>query len=292
MKQSDRSKGAGCSKGSRLVVVANLWTLAGHPSPRREWTLKRKVREVKAAGFDAVTAPGTPELGGLLRDHGLRFTGFFSSSDEREFGRLLERQLEAGAENVNVQLGDDDTPVDVATQWAISLMKQARSLGVYTALEVHRDTALETPEKTYAIAEGYRRATGELLPLTWDHSHLAVVKHLKPPLYAEVLLRERALIQAARLFHLRPFNGQHAQVPVIDRRGQLTPEFRVWLAFAEELIRVWFEGNATAELWVCPEIGPVGIHGYNLSIMEPSWTQACVCSQKLRTTVRKILQAI
>jgi len=248
------------------------------------------VREVKAADFDAVTAPGTPELGRLLRDHGLRFTGFFSSSDEREFGPLLQRQLRAGAENVNVQLGDDDTPVDVATQWAISLLKQARSLGVYTAIEVHRDTALETPEKTYAIAEGYRRATGELLPLTWDHSHLAVVKHLKPHLYAEVLLREHALIQAARLFHLRPFNGQHAQVPVIDGRGRLTPEFRVWLVFAKELIRVWFEGNATGELWVCPEIGPVGVHGYNLSIMEPSWTQARVCSRRLRMKVREISQ--
>jgi len=97
----------------RLVVVTNLWTLAGHPSPRRKWTFERKVREVKVAGFDSVTASATDELASLLRDHGLRYTGFFSSSDEREFGPLLQRQLEAGAENVYVQLRDDTSLIAV-----------------------------------------------------------------------------------------------------------------------------------------------------------------------------------
>jgi hypothetical protein len=195
---------------------------------------------------------------------------------------LLRQQREAGAENVNVQLGDDDTPAAAALRLAIALMKEARRQGIYTSIEVHRDTATETPEKTYALAAAYRRATGEPLALTWDHSHLAVVKHLKPFLFAEKLLQERALIQGARLFHLRPFNGQHAQVPVIDRLGRLTPEFRTWLVFAGDLLRLWRAGNAEGELWVCPEIGPVGVHGYNLSIMEPSWSQACVCAAALR----------
>jgi hypothetical protein len=37
------------------------------------------------------------------------------------------------------------------------------------------------------------------------------------------------------MFHLRPFNSQHCQVPVTNGRGALTPEFRDYLAFVEDL---------------------------------------------------------
>ena len=266
----------------RIVFVANLWTLAGHPTPRREWSLARKVRAVAAAGFDAVTAPPSGELAARLRAHGLRYMGFFSSSDAREMRPLLAAQRAAGAELVNVQLGDDSTPARESARLADTLMCEARRQKLYAAIEVHRDTATEMPEKTDALAEAYRRATGELLPLTWDHSHFAVVKHLKPAQFNVGLLRRADLIQTARIFHLRPFNGQHAQVPVIDARGRLTPEFRTWMNFAEALIKLWLAGpQPGGELWVCPEIGPVGVHGYNLSVMEPSWTQAIVCRREL-----------
>ncbi len=273
----------------RIVFVANLWTLAGHPPARREWSLARKVRTVAEAGFDAVTAPPSAELTALLRAHGLRYMGFFSSNDAREIRPQLAAQRAAGAELVNAQLGDDFTAIAEGTRLVRTLQREARRQKLYAAIEVHRDTATETPEKTYAIADAYRRATGEILPLTWDHSHLAVVKHLKPALFNPVLLQRRDLIQAARIFHLRPFNGQHAQVPVIDARGRLTPEFRTWLSFAEALIKLWLAGpQPGGELWVCPEIGPVGVHGYNLSVMEPSWTQAIVCRRELRKLWRRL----
>src|SRR5258708_1957986 len=269
----------------RIVFTANLWTLEGHPTAKREWSLARKVRAVAEAGFDAVTAPGSKELAPLLRAQGLRFMGFFSSSNPREFRALLTAQRAAGAEVVNVQLGDDFTLPAQALHWTRELMAEARRQKIYTAIEVHRDTATETPEKTYALADGYRAATGTLLPLTWDHSHLAVVKHLKPFLFSKVLLKRPRLIQVARLFHLRPFHGQHAQVPVMDSRNRLTPEFRLWLQFAEELFRLWLAGpRPGGELWVCPEIGPFGINGYNLSVMESSWAQAVICRRELLKT--------
>lgn len=274
----------------RIVFVANLWTLAAHPSPRREWTLAKKIRAVADAGFDAVTAPASPELATLLKAHCLRYTGFFSSSDPREFAALIRAQREAGAENINVQLGDDFTPTPTAVAWTLRLMREAKRQGIYASLETHRDTATETPEKLSAIARAYRRATGEWLPVTWDHSHAAVVKHLKPALFAKVLLRERALLQSARLVHGRPFNGQHAQVPVFAARGRLTPEFRTWLGFAEALFRCWLAGpRPGGELWVCPEIGPVGVHGYNLSTMPPSWAQAVRCRRELARVWRRVL---
>ncbi|MCF3650014.1 hypothetical protein [Synoicihabitans lomoniglobus] len=264
-------------------MTANLWTLEGHPATGMKWSLAQKVKAVKDAGFDAVTAPPTPELAALLRQHRLRYLGFFSSSDLQEIPGRMAEQCEAGAEVVNVQLGDDFTPAAETLALALAVRQESRRCGIYTAIEVHRDTATETPEKTYQLADAYERATGEFLPVTWDHSHFAVVKHLKPHLYTEVLLQRSELIETARLMHLRPFNGQHAQVPVMDLQGQVTVEFRQWLQFADTLLARWLAGPRPGdELWVCPEIGPVGVHGYNLSVFPKSWDQAVRCAEVLR----------
>lgn len=274
---------------AKFVFAANLWSLVEHPSPQREWSLARKVKAVADAGFDAVTTLPSPEVAILARQHGLRFMGFSSTGKVSEFRSELAASVAAGAELVNVQLGDECTLPAEGTRLALALMREARRQKIYTAIEVHRDTITETPEKTYAVADGYRRATGEILPLTWDHSHLAVVKHVIPKTYNEVLLKRPELIQAARIFHLRPFNGQHAQVPVIDARGRLTPEFNAWLKFAEALLKLWLDGpRPGGELWICPEIGPIGAHGYNLSVMEPSWPQAIVCLREIRQVCDKL----
>jgi len=216
----------------KIVFVANLWTLAGHPTPRREWSLARKVRAVAEAGFDAITAPASEELAALLAAHGLRFMGFFSSSDAREFRPLLATQRAAGAELVNVQLGDDFTSVCEGARLARTLMREARRQNIYAAVEVHRDTATETPEKPMRLPTpmvvrpaSYCAHVGSLPPRGREA--------LETPLFNQVLLQRTDLIQAARIFHLRPFNGQHAQVPVIDGRGRRTPEFLTWLRFAE-----------------------------------------------------------
>jgi hypothetical protein len=99
--------------------------------------------------------------------------------------------------------------------------------GLEPSIEVHRDTCTETPEKTYALADGYLKMTGKLLPLTWDFSHLAVVKHLMPESYVKRLLVRPKLIQRSQQFHFRPFNGHHCQVPVTRGDGSLTRELRL-----------------------------------------------------------------
>jgi hypothetical protein len=165
---------------------------------------------------------------------------------------------------------------------AVTLIREADRQGVYASVEVHRDTATETPEKLYAIADGYRRATGKLLPITWDHSHIALVKHLKAESFSPVLLARPELIRHARHFHCRPFNGHHCQVPVMDGKGRLTREFKDWLLFVEDLFKCWLAGPRPGnEIWVCPEIGPVAVHGYNLTTMPGSWPQAVACEREL-----------
>ena len=271
-----------------LRHVLNLWTLVWHPTKACEWSLKRKLQAVKDAGFDGFTTQLTPEHAKLGDKLGLMRIGYFSSSDPRKFPALLRSQQEAGALHVNVQLGDHDTPTNVALRMALQLMGESHKLGLETAIEVHRDTCTETPEKTYALADAYKEATGELIPFVWDYSHLAIVKHLLPPFWPRLGQRPD-LIQRAQQFHFRPFNGHHCQLPVTNGRGKLTSEFRDYLPFMEKVMETWL---ATAkpgrELIAVPELGPLWM-GYNLSAFPPSWDDACVLRAQIEKSWQRIL---
>ena len=269
---------------SRPVLrhIANLWTLVQHPSKEAEWPLEQKMRAIKEAGFDGVCWAGSPELRDGMKQLGLIFVGGMSSGKAADFPRLLQEQKDAGAHHVNVQLADDDTLTPEALGLALSLMQEGRKLGLEPAVEVHRDTCTETPEKTYALADAYQKATGELLPISWDFSHISVVKHLRPDNYTGRMIVRPDLIQRAQQFHFRPFNGHHAQVPVTDGKGNLTREVRDWLPFAEAVLRCWLEGNRNSdrEIFICPEMGPVE-GGYALSTFPNSWSDAKILRNEI-----------
>lgn len=276
----------------RLVLVASLWTLDRHPRPSRPWSLARKIRAAAEAGFAGVasTSAAEPGLAPLLARHDLRFTGFLLLRGRVDFRRLLAAERAAGATLVNVQLGDHATPPGEALDLLLRARDESRAQGLRLSLETHRNTATDTPEKTLALADAYRTATGEPLPLTWDPSHWAVVKHLRPARFREMLLEPAELIRSSRLFHCRPFNGQHAQLPATDARGRLTPEFRAWLEYIEELFALWLRGpRPGGELQVCPEFGPTDAQGYNLSTMPDPWSQALVCRRELARLWRRLV---
>jgi hypothetical protein len=269
-----------------LRHIINLWTLVEHPSKAKEWSLERKLREVKDAGFDGFTAALTPEHHRLGEKLGLIRVGYFSSSDPKEFAKLLKQNKDAGAHHINVQLADHDTSTPVAIKLAQKLMAEGRKLGVEPAVEVHRDTCTETPEKTYALADGYQKATGELLPMTWDHSHLAIVKHLQPPYWDRLGVRPD-LIQRAQQFHFRPFNGHHCQVPVTDGRGHLTPEVLDYLPFVQKVMETWLAtATPEREMFAVPEMGPLWL-GYNLHAFPSSWNEAVVLREEIEKCWRK-----
>lgn len=254
----------------RLILCATLWSLVGHPSPRREWSLARKMDAIKAAGFEGVAEMFRPELAPHLRRLGLAICGRVFSRDGRDVVELLRQEAAGGASYVNCMLGADDTSPAVATKMIIRTIRAARRLGLAAHIETHRDLCTETPEKLAEIAQQYHYETGELLPITWDHSHLAVMKHVLPPDFSRRLLAEKKLIQHSHMFHCRPFGSQHCQVPVTNGRGRLTPEFRDYLQFAEDLFTVWLQGPAPrGELWVCPEMGTTV--GYHVSTNPPVW---------------------
>ncbi len=271
-----------------LRQVVNLWTLVWHPTRNREWTLERKLRAVKDAGFDGFTTQLTPQHKKLGDKLGLMRVGYFASSEPHKFGALLHSQKEAGALHVNVQLGNHDTPTATALRLARRLIDESRKLGLETAIEVHRDTCTETPEKTYALADAYEKANGELIPFVWDYSHLAVVKHLLPPFWPRLGQRPD-LIQRAQQFHFRPFNGHHCQVPVTNGRGELTPEFLDYVPFMEKVMETWL-ATATPgrELIAVPELGPLWM-GYNLSAFPRSWDEACVLRREIEKCWRRVV---
>lgn len=262
--------------------VANLWSLWDHPTAKTDWSLERKIAAVKAAGFDGFATLSDKRHGKLAAKHGLCVVGYISSAEPRQFRSLIEQNLEGGAVHINVQLGNHDTPIPEAIRMAVAILEEGERAGAKCSIEVHRDTCTETPEKFYAIASGVKRATGHLMPATWDFSHFSVVKHLAPP-YSKRLLVAPKLIQNAQQFHFRPFNGHHCQVPVTDGHRRLSMEFLQWLPFLGDTLRIWLEGaQSRREIFVVPEMGPVR-GGYNFRQLPSSWEDA----KLLRTIIAR-----
>lgn len=270
--------------------IVNLWTLGDYPNEKKEWSLEKKIAAIKEAGFDGITTMGDPENAKLTQKHGLILVGFISTGKAADFRRLIQQNIDAGAVHINVQLADHDTPVETSIKLAVQLIELGNKLGAKCAVEVHRDTCTETPEKTYAIAKGYQKITGELLPITWDFSHLSVVKHLAPP-YWERLLVAPKLVQRAQQFHLRPFNGHHCQIPVTDGKGKISLELNQWLPFLDKTLEMWLAGKQDGrEVFLCPEIGPVR-GGYNFAQLPNSWEDAKVLHGLIAKSWKKALAA-
>jgi hypothetical protein len=277
------------SSPPRLVLCSTLWSLVGHPQRGKEWSLRKKFAAIKAAGFDGVVEMYRPELQPHLERHGLVRCGRVYARGGAEALKLLRREIAHGSRFVDVMLGRHDTTPAAAVKMFLPLHRLARRSGAVAGLETHRDNCAETPEKLAAIARGFERATGEPLPVTWDHSHFATVKALRPEEFSPRLLADVRLIQQSQLFHCRPFNGHHCQIPVTNGRGRLTPEFRHYLKFAEDLFVVWLQGTKPGgELWVCPELGAPD--GYALSIHPPVWPDTVRCGRELRHAWGRAMQ--
>jgi hypothetical protein len=260
-----------------LRHIANLWTLMGHPTRESEWTLDQKLDAIKAAGFDGVCWSGSRELHEGATARNLIIVGGLASGEQQDFPALFANEKKYGAYHVNVQLAAHDTSLGQALDRTLKLFAEADRLDLAPVIESHRDTATETPEKLYAFADAYQQATGQLLPISFDFSHHAVVKHLVPSNFKERLLVRPDLIQHAQHFHFRPFNGHHAQVAITNPDGSLTLEVREWLPFAEAILLIWLETNAQTdrEIFIIPELGPLE-GGYKLSTFPNSWEDAKV----------------
>jgi hypothetical protein len=274
----------------QIVSIANLWSLVEYPSVAAEWTLERKLQAVKEAGFDGINWKADKRLAKLLQKFELRLSGLIEFPREDQFKQLIAQQMDAGAETINVQLAAHDTPIEEAIRLTLLLMEESDRQNANVHLETHRNTCTETPEKAYAIADGYQKATGKLLRMNFDFSHLAVVKHLAPQDFARRLLDRPELLQHGNLSHCRPFNGHHCQVPVTDGRGNLTREFRDYLPFVEKVFRCWLAGpRPYNQFWVEPEMGPAA-SGYGITTWPPPWEDTMVARKQFETIWNKVIR--
>ncbi len=236
-----------------LMMCCTMSSMGEFRTAHGEASLDDKLAAIKQAGFVGVLNRTPPITRELLDRHGLRYCAHADIATMERARPELEKVKAEGVDRVNVQLGDHDTPIPFAVDLARHAMATADELGVNAAVELHRDTATETPEKMFAIADGFEKAAGKLLPITWDFSHFAVIKSLAPPFYDRLMEREDLVVHSDHI-HFRPFNGHHAQIRAIDHDGALTHEFKDYLEFVDGLLATWLAHSGPGrELWGCPE---------------------------------------
>lgn len=251
-----------------LKSFATLWTLTDHPG-----SLDEKIARIRSAGFDGVGGHAVPEIADAARRHGLAFIAYVVL-DADNYKQTLHAASRLGAVRVNAFYGAHDTPPDEAAETLVRVFAEADALDIPLDLETHRATATETPEKIARMASRFAHLASEPLRFCLDLSHPAVVKHLFPHEYAARLKPAPGSLAGVRQMHLRPFNGHHCQIPATDGTGAATPSFLEWLEFTSGVIAQWkSETPADAELWWCPELGPVS-SGYALEAFPDVWSDA------------------
>jgi len=277
-----------------LKILINYWSLWNQQNTDgKPWSLDQRIRATSEAGFDAFTCPAdTPQLKETLQKYNLRFAAAFDAANASDFELRIRASLAIENGPMNCQLADHDTPVGEATELTLKLMEEAERQGADVHLEMHRDTCTETPEKTYAIAEGFKKATGRYPKINFDFSHPASLKHLNASNYSARLLDDitREIFPTSTLWHMRPFNGHHCQVPVTDGKGNFSPEYEEMRPFIRQCIDLWLAGpRPNNELWVCPEMGPK--YGYGLSCFPDSWQEAIVLGNDIKKIWNEALTA-
>jgi len=261
-----------------LWLFATLWSLRQYPSKAREWSWRKKFAAIKAAGFDGVFSPPIP----AIADRGdLRYFAVTSIDELSKIEPALEGAKKLGALAIDVQLGDYDSSLDDMVRLAVRIGEVASDLNLPFAIETHRDTFTETPEATLALVHGYRRVTDTKLPLCLDHSHFAVVRHLARDVFWDRLQEPQELLEAATQFHLRPFNGHHCQIPVLDAKGRRTPEYRDWQRYSAALLNHLKSLNSADPVLAVPELGHAA-PAYGLSCFGDTWRDAQTVAHDLR----------
>ncbi|MDI1334904.1 MAG: hypothetical protein PSU94_01870 [Lacunisphaera sp.] len=251
-----------------LWLFATLWSLRRYPSSSREWTWAHKFAAVRKAGFIGVFSPPNP----ALAERGtLRYLAGSSLDAAAKVSPTLRAAKKLGAMAIDIQLGSYSTSLPDALTLVRKIRDTALDLALPFAIETHRGTFTETPEATLALSMAFQRATGERLPLCLDHSHFAVVRHLVPGTFWARLRHPLELSANAEQFHLRPFNGHHCQIPVLNQRGRRAPEYQDWLAdYAVGLFSYLSAQRTATPLLVVAEMGHAE-PAYGLSCFGDTW---------------------
>ena len=276
----------------QLHLIAAAWSLTNYPSAEKQWSWEKKVKAAKEAGFVGMSAGVVPELTQALRQHKMALVGGIDVGEVGEAEAKLRAFKDAGAVHVNVQLCDHDTPIAKAVPVARKVMQVGKALGIKPAIEWHRDTVTETPEKGLALAAQYEKRYREALRVNFDHSHPAIIKQLRPATYWERIAEYRLdLLQQSEMIHLRTFTGSHCQTPITNGRGKLDRDFVAWRDnFLKPMLAAWLKGAKKGqELWAVIELGPQG-SGYALECFPDVWKDAIVARAEIEKVWKSLVK--
>ena len=279
-------------KRPSLKLCAAAWTLTNYRSEKMQWSMDDKVKAAKDAGFDGFSAGAQPEIVEACNKHGLQLVGGVDVATVDEAGPKMELFKEAGAQHVNVQLCDHDTEIPRAVTVARAVMQAGKELRIKPAIEWHRDTCTETPEKGLALAEQYEKRYKEKLRTNFDHSHPAIIKQLRPANFWERIAEYRFdLLAASELIHFRTFTGSHCQTPITNGRGKLDLDFIAWRDnFLKHMLFNWVKAQrGSKELWAVVELGPKG-SGYALDCFPDVWEDAIVARGEIDKVFKNALR--
>lgn len=280
------------ARNPELILCAAEWTLRGHPSEKNEWSINRKVKAARKAGFKGFSAGAAPEIVAACRQHGMELVGGVDVGAVDEAEPKLKAFKEGGATHINIQLCDHDTEIRKAVPVARAVMQAGKELKLMPAIEWHRDTCTETPEKGLALAEQYEKRYKEKLRTNFDHSHPAIIKQLRPNTFWERIAEYRLdLLQMSEMIHFRTFTGSHCQTPVTNGRGKLDGDFVSWRDnFLKHALYNWVQGQRGAkELWAVVELGPLG-SGYALECFPDVWKDAIVARGEIEKAFKGALR--
>lgn len=277
------------SNKPKIRLIAANWSLRDYPSKEKAWSDEEKVAQVKKEGFDGITVAPGAELAKIAKKAGLMIVGGCDFGSVEDCETRLKQYAADGVIHVNAQVLDHDTPTEVALPLTIKIIETGDKLGLKPAIELHRDTCTETPEKAYALADAYQKKTGKLLRMNFDYSHPAIIKHLSVKDYFTRLVERPDLLALGDLIHFRPFNGHHCQIPITDGKGNHSPEFEGWLPFCDKVIETWLaHAGPDREFVVVPEQGPRG--GYGLSCFPDIWQDVIVLKNEIKKLWDKHIQ--
>jgi len=244
----------GSGNPPRLRVEHSLWSLGKLPmNAPIEWTLDEKLRQAKAAGFEAVNCgvidSNEREISTALSTAGLRLVmgdRLFNLDNVRE---MVERAARLSADFIFVQPASAFHSLDEVATLAGEGRKIANGRGVTMFVETHRNNFTENLPQTLQLIERVPD-----IRFTADLSHFVVVGEFYGWEDEGALERMLPILERTSHIHGRISNGEAVQVDVGDGSCDTAQFFvRLWAT----AMRHWLQGAGPGDVFpFTSELGP------------------------------------
>jgi hypothetical protein len=243
----------------RLQIVQNLWGLRAHPSAADEWPEEKKLREIKAAGFDAfdVWVGGAKEEDlvrwkGLAERHGLGIGVEFGPERVEDIGAGIAAAKRLGSVYLDAHVASYFTPEPEAEALLRGLVERSRRADMPLVIQTHRGRVTQDLLRTVAYAKAIPELRFDL-----DFSHYLVAGEHTGALPAAAEAALALLMERAAMLDGRVSNGEQVQVDLLN------PAYREHLdrvaALWKRVLVGWLRGAQRGDVFPFRvELGPPG----------------------------------